>query len=152
MNEIAIAENKNVTFKNVISRRLEGIDNESIDKSSKMFESYLKREELKPYGPLIVRETTKMVGKEISQDSEMLVQVKEAPKSVTDPYVFNEKIRLEGCLMARFKGPLDKLPMAYSKLHVYAYEHDINLGPVNYTVLTAGEDGIFSADIFNEVL
>lgn len=152
MNEIKIAEKKNVTFNNVLSRRLEAIDEESVDKSSKMFESYVKREGLTPYGPLIVRETTKLVGKEIDQKSEMLIQVKEAPSNVADPYAFEPKVRLEGCLMARFIGPLDKMHMAYSKMQVYAYEHDINLGPVNYTVLSKGENGEFTADIFNEVL
>ncbi|MBR4202962.1 MAG: hypothetical protein IKQ93_05255, partial [Candidatus Methanomethylophilaceae archaeon] len=82
MNEIKIAENKNVTFNNVISRVLEGIDEETIQKAAKMFESYLKKENLKPYGPLIVRETTKLMGREASHDSELLIQLREAPQEV----------------------------------------------------------------------
>ena len=152
MNEIKIAEDKNVTFNNVISRILEGIDEDTIQKSAKMFESYLKKENLKPYGPLIVRDTTKIMGKESTHDSEMLIQLKEAPANVANPYSFEPKIRLEKCLMARYTGPIDKMIMAYSKMQVYAFEHDLTLGSVFYTVLNPAEEGKeFVADIFNEV-
>ena len=152
MSEIKIVENKNVTFNNVLSRRLESVDQGGVEKSTKMFESFVKREGYTPYGPLIVRDTTKLVGKEIEQKSEMLIQIREEAKNVADPYAFEPKIRLEGCIMARYVGPLDKLQMAYSKIQVYAFEKDISLGPVNYTVLTKEEGGDFCADIFNEVL
>jgi hypothetical protein len=153
MNEIKIAENKNVTFNNVISRVLEGIDEETIQKAAKMFESYLKKENLKPYGPLIVRETTKLMGREASHDSELLIQLREAPQEVANPYSLTPKIRLENALMARYVGPIDKMQMAYSKMHVYAFEHDITLGSVFYTVLNHDEEGRdFTADIFNEVI
>ena len=152
MAEIKISENKNVTFNNVLSRRLDAIDQESIEKSSKMFESYVKREGLKPYGPLILRETAKLNDKEAVITSEMMIQLREAPKNVADPYTFQSKLRLEGCIMARYIGTIDNLQVAYSKLRVYAFEGDISLGPVNYTVLTPEENGVFCADIFNEVL
>ncbi len=151
MNEIKIAENKNVTFNNVLSRRLESIDVENVEKAAKMFESYVKREGLNPYGPIILRDTSTVDGNTFVQKSEMLIQVREAPKSVEDPYQFETKVRLEGCLMARFTGPMDKIHLAFSKLAVYAYEHDISLGPVNYTVVVQ-EGESFCADIFNEVL
>ncbi len=153
MNEIKIAENKKVTFGNVISRMLEGVDEETIQKSAKMFESYLKKENLKPYGPIIVRDTTRQIGKEQTHDSEMLIQLKEKPESVPNPYGLEEEIVLKNCLMARYKGPVDKLILAYSKMQIYAFEHDLTLGPVYYTVLTPSEEGDdFVADIFNEVL
>lgn len=116
MAEIPIAEGKNVTFRNVLSRRIESIDEESIQKSAKMFESYLKREGLQPYGPLILRETTTISDKANSVKSEMLIQIREPPKNVVAPYEFKPEVRIEGCLMARFVGPVDKLVMAYSKM------------------------------------
>lgn len=47
---------------------------------------------------------------------------------------------------------LFKLQMAYPKTHVYDFEDNLSLGPVNYTVLTGGEGGIFNADILNKGL
>ena len=153
MNEIKIAEKKNVTFNNVISKMLENVDESNLQKSAKMFESYMKKENLKPYGPLIIRETTRMMDKTTSRDTELLLQVREAPSNVASPYQLETTIKLENCLMARFEGPIDKILMAYSKMQVYAYEHDITLGPVFYTVLNHDEDGNdLVADIFNEVL
>ena len=94
MTEITIAENKNVTFKNVLSRRLESNTEEGIQKSARMFESYIKREKLDPYGPLIIRNRSRLLLRENIQESEMLAQLRTPPADVIDPYTFEEKVRL----------------------------------------------------------
>ena len=151
MTDIEIVENKNVTFRNVLSRVLESTNEESIQKSARMFESYLKREKLQPYGPLIIRTTNKLIGRENVQSSEMLAQLREPPSEVENPYSFEPIVRIENCLMARYIGPQDHMQMAYAKMQVYAFEKQLDLGPVTYSVLTPdGEE--FMADIFTEVL
>lgn len=152
MAEIPIAEGKNVTFKNVLSKSIEGIDEESIQESAKMFEAYVKKEGLQPYGPLILRETTSIDETSAAVKSEMLIQLREAPKEVSAPYEFSPQVRVEGCLMARFMGPVDKLVMAYSKMIVYAYERGMSLGSVGYTVIASQQDGEITADMFREIL
>lgn len=152
MDEILMATGKNVTFRNVLSRVLELEKAEGIERSARMFEAYIRREGLEPYGPLIIRNTSRSSGRDDVQYSEMLVQLRDAPVSVADPYRFTERIRLEGCLMARYSGPMDSMRMAFSKAQVYAFENSLDLGSVTYTVLVQNNGGSISADIFFEVL
>ncbi len=152
MVEIMLAENKRVSFKNVLSRRLESLSEEEFQRSGRMFEAYAKRQKLKPYGPMIIRTTSSMSGRNELQESEMLAQLKEPPEHVDEPYRFEPLIRLEGCLMARYIGPMGGAPMAYAKMRVHAFEHSLDLGPVTYTVIDQGEDGEFCTDVFIQVM
>lgn len=128
MNEIKMATGKNVTFRNVLSRALESDKAEGIERSARMFEAYIKREGLEPYGPLIIRNTSRSNGRDCMQYLEMLSQLRDVPASVVDPYQFSERIRLEGCLMARYSGPMDVMRMAFSKAQVYAFENSLDRG------------------------
>ena len=152
MVEIALVENKRVTFRNVLSRRLESLTDDGMEKSARMFEAYAKRQKLKPHGPMIIRTTLSMSGRDELQESEMLMLLEEPPEHVDDPYRFEPLIRLEGCLMARYIGPKDGAPMTYLKMRVHAFEHNLDLGPVTYTALTPTEDGEVCADVFVQVM
>ncbi len=152
MVEILLAEDKRVSFKNVLSRRLESPTEVEVQKSARMFEAYMKRQKLKPFGPMIIRTTLSMSGRDELQESEMLAQLEESPGDVADPYSFEPLVRLEGCLMARYTGPMDGIPMAYAKMRVHAFEHNLDLGPVTYTVLMPAEDGEVCADVFIQVM
>lgn len=152
MVEIVLAEDKRVSFKNVLSRRLESITDDGMQKSARMFEAYMKRQKLKPFGPMIIRTTLSMSGRNELQESEMLAQLEEPPGDVADPYSFEPIIRLGSCLMARYIGPMDGIPMAYAKMRVHAFEHSLDLGPVTYTVLMPAEDGEFCTDVFIQVM
>ncbi len=82
-----------------------------------------------------------------------MVQLKEAPSGVAQPYKFEPKIRLEGAILARFDGDMGDLPMGYSKILLHAYENGIKLGPTTYTVVPTNlPDGEFKADIFRQVV
>lgn len=152
MVEIVLAENKNVMFKNVLSRRLESLTEDGFQKSARMFEAYMRRERLEPRGPMIVRTTLSMSGRDEIQESEMMAQLTAPADDVADPYSFEPLIRIEGCLMARYIGPAKGMPMAYAKIQVHAFEQDLDLGPVTYTVLMPAEDGDICADIFVRVM
>lgn len=152
MNEIKIAENKNVTFRNVLSRRLDSTDSGALEKSARMFQSYIERQKLKPYGPLILRNTARLLGRADMIDSEMLAQLRERPDRIAEPYSFEETVRMEGCLMARFTGNLSDIEMATAKMRIYAFERGKKLGAVTYIVITPAEGDTVTADIFTEML
>ena len=140
-----------MTFKNVLSRRLDSGSAESLQKSMRMFESYVKREGLETQGPIIMKSSSHLVDNTLISENVMMIQLKGALTNVEDPYAFNETIRLEGYIMLRYTGPMDMIEMANMKLRVYAFENCIDLGPNIYSVYTANDKGRV-VDLFQEVL
>lgn len=52
-------------------------------------------------------------------------------------------MRIEGCLIAKYVGPTNKMFYAHYKIQTYAFEHNLGLGPVTYTVYTKDSAGGF---------
>jgi len=152
MNEIIIAENKTLKLNNVLYRRLESLDEMGVQRAARMFESYIKSNNLKPYGPMITRTETRMMGRETIAGSQMLAQLREPPMKVEDPYGFEPLIRKENCLMARYTGPFNMMQMAFGKMQVHAFENGITLGGTTFVVFTDSANGIITADIFTETV
>ncbi|MCL1790339.1 MAG: hypothetical protein FWG40_03100 [Peptococcaceae bacterium] len=65
-----------------------------------------------------------------------------------DPYQYEDSIRVGGCLYARFSEKLENLPYAYDKLGVYAFENDLRLNGVSYTISLNSFGTKLIADIF----
>lgn len=82
----------------------------------------------------------------------MMIQTKEAPAAVDDPYRFMPRMRLEGCLIAKYAGPVNKMFYAHYKIQAYAFEHDLGLGSSTYTVYKSKPDSGFQADIIIQVI
>ncbi len=140
-----------MTFKNVLSRRLDSGSMESLQKSMRMFESYVKREGLETQGPIIMKTSSRLVNDTLINENEMMIQLKGTIPNVEEPYAFTETLRLEGYIMMRYTGPMDMVDMANMKLKVYAFENCIDLGPNIYSVYTTNEKGRV-IDLFQEVL
>lgn len=151
MTDIEVSEDMNVTLVNVLARRLESDSQENMHKSARMFETFLKREGLESFGPIIMKTTSAIVDNTTLIENEMMIQLREAPKNVEDPYSFHETLRLEGYLMARYFGPLDMVEMATLKLKLYAFEKGINLGSAIYSVYVRGENETY-VDVYQQVL
>jgi len=150
--EIEIAEDKVLKLKNVLSRHIGSGDASETQKAAYMFESYAKSKGLKPYGPTIVKASVVYENGRPAQRSEMMVQLREAPDKIESPYSFTELLRVERCLLARYRGDVPNLPMAYGKLQVYAFEHGIDLKGDTFTIIIEqNEDGIL-ADVFAEAI
>lgn len=124
---------------------------ESLQKSMRMFESYVKREGLETQGPIIMKTSTRLVNNTTIVENEMMIQLKGTMSNVEEPYEFYETVRLEGYVMLRYTGPMDMLEMANMKLKVYAFENCIDLGPNIYSVYTTNDKGRV-VDLFQEVL
>jgi hypothetical protein len=132
--EIEVVENKILKLKNVISREFGSQDANEIQRITHLFDAYVKSHRLTPYGPMVILARTEFERGVITQKNTMLVQVRETVDKIEAPYSFTELVRVENCLMARYKGDLASLPMVYSKLQVYSFEHDIKLKDGTYTV------------------
>lgn len=153
MSEIEIAEGKVLKLKNVLYRSTDLSTSDGPDKTMRMFDSYMRSNEMTPYGPMIIRVKNTLSNGQVLQKSEMMVQLREVPGKVIAPYDFAESLRIENCLMARYRGPASALQVAYSKMQVYSFEHDLRLSDTVFTVFVEQTpDGNVMADIFAEVI
>ena len=66
------------------------------------------------------------------------------------PYYFDELIRVENCILARYRGDPNSVQMAYGKINVYAFENDIRLKGETYTVFVEQNENGILADVFAE--
>jgi hypothetical protein len=146
-----MAENKTLKLNNVISRAF-GAGEEETQKTMMMFESYAKKNGLRPYGPTVIKNSGKFDNGLLVQTNEFMVQLREAPERIESPYCFAEAVRVGGCILARYRGPAYSLPAAYGKIQVHAFENGIELSGATYTVLVEQTgDGIL-ADVFAETV
>ena len=153
MSEIEIAEGKVLKLNRVLIRPMDDETGNSREKTMRMFDSYMRSNGMKPYGPAIIRVRNVISENRLAQYSDMMVQLRETPGDVSNPYRFEESIRVENCLMARYRGPAASLPVAYSKMQVYSFEHSIALSDTTFTVfLEQTPDGDLVADIFVEAM
>ncbi|MDR1690249.1 MAG: hypothetical protein LBR42_00205 [Candidatus Methanoplasma sp.] len=151
-NDIEIAENKTLKLNRVLFRELRQHDNEDIQKSLYMLDSYIKSKKLEPYGPTVVHSRTVFENMRPISITRIMVQLREIPESVGSPYSFEELIRVENCILARYRGDAPHLQLAYGKMQVYAFEHGISLKDETYTVLIEETPSGILADVFAETM
>lgn len=152
MEKILVRENKILKLNNVLIREV--LENElaEIDKVGYMMESYIKSKGNSIVGPSISYTTVTVnengEGKPIIK---FMFQLKSPIHNVEAPYEFKNQIRVTNCLFARFNEKEENLQFAYSKLHLHAFENDINLKGDSYTVFVDNKEGKMVADVFMEV-
>ncbi|MDR0508258.1 MAG: hypothetical protein LBG63_00290 [Candidatus Methanoplasma sp.] len=151
-NEIEIAENKTLKLNRVIFRELRQQDNNEVQKALYMLSSFIKSKKLTPYGPTIVHSKTIFENMRPIQITRIMVQLRESLESVNPPYAFEESIRVENCILARYRGDAARLQIAYGKIQVYAFEKDIHLKDEMYTVLIEETPSGLLADVFAETV
>lgn len=150
--EIEIVENKTLKLNRVLSRELRQSDPGEVQKALHMLGSYVKSKKLTAYGPTIVHSKTTFENMRLVQTTRIMVQLRESSASVESPYSFEEMIRAEKCVMARYRGDAAHLQLAYGKIQVYAFEHDIPLKDDTYTVLIEETPSGILADVFTETM
>ena len=148
--EIEIAAGKTLKLKNVLSKEIGSLENAEMQKTMHMFESYMKSKRLTPYGPVIIRSNTAFENELLVQRNRMMIQVRETPENTDSPYYFDELIRVERCIMARYRGEVASVHMAHGKISVYAFENDIRLKGETYTVFIEQSESGILADVFAE--
>ncbi|HJJ28034.1 MAG TPA: hypothetical protein O0X70_01410 [Methanocorpusculum sp.] len=147
-NEIQITEGKTLKLHNVLARPVASGEMDEIEKIARMFESYTKVKRLTMYGPGILHSRTELNGDSVQQKIEFMSQVREIPEKLVSPYTFQELLRAENCLLAQFHGDAEKISLAYNKLQIYSFEHDLNLSGEMFTVILDKQNSVITADIF----
>ena len=149
--EIQIVSGKTLKLNHVLSRKMNGADSEEVHRVMHMFDAYAKSHKLTLYGPAILHSCSELKDGVVAQQIELMGQVREIPRKILPPYSFNETIRIENCLLVRYHGNIEKLPLAYSKLEIHCFENDLILQGEIYTVILEEKENIITADIFAEV-
>ena len=151
-NEIEIVENKTLKLNRVLYRELRQQEGVDVQKAMYMLDSYVKSKKLMPYGPTIVHSKTVFQNMQPAQITRLMVQLRETPKSVDSPYTFEELVRVENCIMARYRGDAPHIQLALGKIQVYAFERGISLKDETYTVIIEETQSGILADVFVETL
>ncbi|MCL2143278.1 MAG: hypothetical protein FWH44_03360 [Methanomassiliicoccaceae archaeon] len=149
--EITIVEDKVLKLKNVLSKELVSGDPAETQKSAHMFETYIRSKGLEPYGPMIIKTSVTFEDGRPRERKEIMVQIRDVPKKVEPPYAFTELLRVENCLLARYRGDTFNLPMAYGKMQVYAFEKEMDIAGETYTIVVEQNENSILADVFTVV-
>lgn len=150
MNKIVIKENKTLKLNNVI-KYYTSFEEENLNTVIEKIQGYIKINGKKQIGPL--NQYTKPV---INSDNEIKVEL--IIMIQCDSYLHNNNkefmvipvMKSENCLYCRYTGPEEKIKFAYDKLHVEAFENDIELTGGSYTVFVDKKDDNIIADVFME--
>lgn len=150
-NSIQISNNKTLKLTNVLFFDLSSSDNDDIEIVILRMENYIKSKGATPIGPLIQKSCYN-----INEDGQLEIHVylmRQASNyihNVEAPFKIESIVRVRNCMYARFTGPEDKMRLAYDKIHVTAFEENIELADEYYTVYVDQQDDSIVADIFVE--
>ena len=149
--EIEIVTGKTLKLKNILSKEIGSSEGAEMQKAMHMFSAYIKSKKLTPYGPLVIYGKIAFENGSLVQRSRLMIQIREIPDKIESPYSFDELIRVENCIMARYRGDATSIQMAHGKINVHAFENDIQLKGETYTVFVEqNDDGRILADVFAE--
>lgn len=87
---------------------------------------------------------------ELNMEIYIMLQCNNYIHNVEPPYSMESVIRVPNCMYCRYIGPEDKLKFAYDKIHLEAFENDIELEDCSYTIFVDRneEDETIVADVF----
>lgn len=147
--KIAVRENKTLKLTNVLCRKINIQEENSMESALHMFDSYIKANSLTSYGPLIVHSKIKTsLSGEIDIEIKLMFQIKEDTFKPNSGYELISIIRKSNCLFARFSGNPEDLQYANTKLNLIAYENDITLSQESFTIYLEQDALKVLADIF----
>lgn len=151
MQKLQYSPSKVLKLQNVIICKLNLEDgNLDFNLIVEKMQSYIRVKGVKQIGPLI-QHTKSFVNNEEKLDMEMnlLLQCDNYIHSVETPYIMKTIVRVSHCMYCRYIGAEEKLKFAYDKIHLEAFENDIELTDESYTVFVdRNEEGTIVADVF----
>ena len=152
MNKLQFKENKILKLINVLRYKAQ-IEQEDFDFNVmiEQMKSYIKIKGVTQVGPLIQYTKTFMNDNgELDMEIILMLQCNNYIHNVESPYSMESVIRVPNCMYCRYIGPEDKLKFAYDKIHLEAFENDIELEDCSYTIFVDRneEDETIVADVF----
>lgn len=152
MPELPVSK-KTLKLTNVLSYTMVKSDFQSNVQCAAQMENYIKSKGYQPVGPLI-----QYSGVEKSETGELTMVVRLLRQAsgyishTETPYSMESILRIPNCLYVRYRGPMEKMQVAYSKLSVVAFENSINRRGDSYTIFVDQlENDDMIADVFMEI-
>ena len=152
MQKLQFHFNKVLKMQNVLSFKI-ALCEESLhyNVAFEQIKSFIKNKGVLQIGPLI-QYSRAFINENNELDMEILfmLQCNNYIHNVEPPYTMESVIRVPNCMYCRYIGPEDKLKFAYDKIHLEAFENDIELADCNYTIFVDRneEDETIVADVF----
>lgn len=150
-NKLEFSENKSFRLNNVLEVLIDSENFVEFNVLVENMEHYIRSKGAMPVGPLIQKTEFEIL--ETGEIDVKIYLMRQADKficNVTEPYKMSSVIKAKNCLYVRYTGPEDKLKFAYDKINLFAFEKDIELKNVNYTIFVNQEDEDMVADVFVE--
>ena len=149
--KMEINDNKTLKLSNVLGRIITENEYSDVIKIVELMEGYIKSKGYFPVGPLIqcICVDVDSIGNPRMR-MKLLRQSSNYINHIEAPYTMESIIRITQCFYIHFTGDESKIKLAYDKIRVYAYEHDIELTGNSYTVFVDRVDDTVIADIFME--
>ncbi len=153
MNKIQLYKDKTLKLVNVLMFEADFV-NDQIDLELIVanMKKYIKDKGSMQVGPFI-----QCIHSSISQNGELevkvtfMLQCSSVIENMQFPYHMEETIRIEDCMYVHYLGPEDKLKLAYDKIHLTAFEEDIDLVGDSYTIFLEQTNDRFVVDVFMPV-
>ena len=152
MNKLELRERKILKLTNVIKCEVK-IEKEDFDWNIviEQMQSYIRIKGKAQIGPLIqYMRTFVNENNELDMKIIFMFQCNNYIHNVEPPYSMESVIRVPNCMYCRYIGPENKLKFAYDKIHLEAFENDIELEDCSYTIFVDRneEDETIVADVF----
>lgn len=152
MNKLQFRESKVLRLTNIlINNILFENKNFRLEIAIEQMQAYIKTKGTVQVGPLI-QKTKVFMNENNEMDIEliMMLQCRDYIHNVEPPYSMESVIRVPNCMYCRYIGPENKLKFAYDKIHLEAFENDIELEDCSYTIFVDRneEDETIVADVF----
>lgn len=151
MKKLQFYENKVLRLINALKNKILLEENFNLDIVIEQMQSYIKTKGAVQIGPLIQNIRAFMNDdNEMDMELIMMLQCNNYIHNVEPPYSMESVIRVPNCMYCRYIGPEDKLKFAYDKIHLEAFENDIELEDCSYTIFVDRneEDETIVADVF----
>lgn len=150
MRQIILQNNKSLKLINVLKRKI-NFNEENINIEIEQFRSYIKTKGANQRGPLVQYSRVFRSGDDkIDIEMAFMFQCDKFIYGTTFPYSMESVIRVPNCMYCRYIGPEDKLKFAYDKIHLEAFENDIELEDCSYTIFVDRDEEAETivADVF----
>ena len=152
MSKLLFFENKSLKLQNVLCFKADCKNFvENFESNILQMKNHIKVKGIVQIGPLI-QYARAFVNENNELDMEiiLMLQCNNYIHNVEPPYSMESVIRVPNCMYCRYIGPEDKLKFAYDKIHLEAFENDIELEDCSYTIFVDRneEDETIVADVF----
>lgn len=146
--KVKISVNRILKLNNVLIREIAPTELNYENQIFNQMRAYIQDKGASTVGPVITYSKAEKDADGITTaNKRIMIQVSQVI-TAENPYLYEDCIRVESCLYARFNERIDSLPYAYDKLGVYAFENDLKLHGESYTISLNSFGSKLTADIF----